>query len=249
MSSPLSFSRFLASPPGQQLSQWEAEHYALETQGAFGTDALQVGLPDLDCLAQCSIPRHWMCTSSEKHAMNVGEGRLPVVASPAQLPFGGESFELVCLPHTLDKTREPQQVLREAARVLCPEGRLIITVFNPMSLWWFRQKMVSLGARAYLPTQVSPIHPLRLKDWLGLLGFQIERGYWGHYTPSCYTQAAFSRWSWLNKAGDRWAPHCANFYMLSAVKRLPGIKLVGKIDAIKRGAAQLIQKPSRCPTP
>ncbi len=247
MSSPLSFSRFLASPPGQLLCQWEREHYARETEDVFGYDALQVGLPDLDTLHKNRIARHWITTSSLKHAGNIGPDRRCVVAQPTALPFAAESFDLVTLPHTLDKTREPQQVLREAARVLCPEGRLIITAFNPLSLWWLRQKTVALGAKPYLPTQVSPIHPTRLKDWLGLLGLQIERGYWGLYRPACCTTAAFQHWDWLDKAGDRWAPHCANFYMLSAVKRLPGVKLVGRIDPLKR-AAGLIANTSRCPT-
>ena len=147
-----------------------------------------------------------------------------------ELPFDDESFDLVTLPHTLDKSNAPQQVLREAARVLCPEGRLVITAFNPTSLWWLRQKTVSLGASPYLPSNTAPISPSRLKDWLGLLGFHIEHGYWGIYSPSCCSASSFKHWDWLNKAGDRWAPHCANLLMLSAVKRLPGVKLVGKVS-------------------
>lgn len=230
MSSGLSFRRFLATPQGQLLSAWERKHFDIEVADVFGYDALQVGLPDLDTLVNNRISRHWISTSDIEKAESVGPERQAIVASPVELPFDDESFDLVTLPHTLDKSNAPQQVLREAARVLCPEGRLVITAFNPTSLWWLRQKTVSLGASPYLPSNTAPISPSRLKDWLGLLGFQIEHGYWGIYSPSCCSASSFKHWDWLNKAGDRWAPHCANLLMLSAVKRLSGVKLVGKVS-------------------
>jgi ubiquinone/menaquinone biosynthesis C-methylase UbiE len=37
------------------------------------------------------------------------------------------------MPHLLDFTTEPHQVLREVERVLVPEGRLLMTGFNPVS--------------------------------------------------------------------------------------------------------------------
>lgn len=246
MSSVLTFRRFLATPQGQLLSAWENQHFAKEVADVFGYDALQVGLPDLDTLVNNRISRHWISTSDLEKAENIGPERQAVVASPVELPFADECFDLVTLPHTLDKSDAPQQVLREAARVLCPEGRLVITAFNPTSFWWLRQKAINWGARPYLPSNTAPISPQRLKDWLGLLGFQIERGYWGLYTPSCCSASGFKHWDWLNKAGDRWAPGCANLLMLSAVKRLPGIKLIGKLDAIKQAAKGMISNPASC---
>jgi ubiquinone/menaquinone biosynthesis C-methylase UbiE len=37
----------------------------------------------------------------------------------------------VLLPHTLEFTDYPHQILREVARVLRPEGQVIIASFNP----------------------------------------------------------------------------------------------------------------------
>ena len=92
-----------------------------------------------------------------------------------------------------------------------------------------RQKAVGAGLRPYLPTHTSPVPLYRLKDWLTLLGFEIDRGRFGVYSPSCHSLRNFERWKWLDKAGDRWAPHCANLIVLCAVKRLPGMKLVGRL--------------------
>jgi len=40
------------------------------------------------------------------------------------------------MPHTLEFTNDPHQVLREVDRVLIPEGHVVILAFNPWSLWY-----------------------------------------------------------------------------------------------------------------
>ncbi|MCM0611924.1 class I SAM-dependent methyltransferase [Marinobacter sediminum] len=88
-----------------------------------------------------------------------------------ELPFPGDSMDLVVLHHTADFTRYPHQVLREAARVLRGEGSIALVGFNPMSLWGAR-KLVSRhregpwGGRFMLRG--------RMEDWLHLLGFNVE---------------------------------------------------------------------------
>ena len=220
----LSFDDFLETPQGQTLLEWESAQYDEIVSDAFGYSALQVGCPGLDTLKDNRIARHWLTDTSFERLDTLGkETRFsPVQAESAWLPFESDSMDLVTLPHTLDFSESPQQALREAARVLHPEGRVVLTAFNPMSLWWLRQKGVALGCNAYLPSRAVPISLYRLKDWLTLLGFEIDRGRFGIYTPWCRSMKTFRRWNWLNKAGDRWAPHCANLIMLSAVKRLPG---------------------------
>ena len=235
--SDLTLNDFLRTAPGRALLSWESAQYDELVQDAFGYEALQIGCPRLDTLKANRIVSHWL---ADEQADLMSELRLRddlkcVQAESGWLPFASESVDLVTLPHALDFAESPHQTLREAARVLMPEGRLILTAFNPMSLWWLRQRAVSLGMRPYLPAKTVPITLYRLKDWLQLLGFEIDRGRFGLYEPSCRTAAGFARWKWLNKAGDRWAPHCANLMMLSAVNRLPGMKLVGRVP-LRRAA-------------
>ena len=220
----LSFDDFLETPQGEMLLGWESAQYDEIVADAFGYSALQVGCPTLNTLKENRIASHWLTDPSFEKLDMLGQdtGFSRVQAESAWLPFDSDSMDLVTLPHTLDFCESPQQALREAARVLHPEGRIVITAFNPMSLWWLRQKSVALGCRAYLPSRAVPISLYRLKDWLALLGFEIDRGRFGIYTPWCHSDKSFRRWNWLNKAGDRWTPHCANLVMLSAVKRLPG---------------------------
>ena len=141
---------------------------------------------------------------------------------PEALPFANETFDLVVLPHSLDFSSAPQQLLAEAVRVLAPEGRVVLAGFNPLGLWWWRQQFVRFGCRPYLPPHTAPIGVPRLKDWFALLGLTTQEGHFGIYRPARQRLTTLNRWQWLDKAGDRWFPQCGNLYLLSAVKKIPG---------------------------
>lgn len=48
--------------------------------------------------------------------------------SPFVLPYASDSFDTVLSTHTLERVTDPSGYLREAARVLRPEGKIILTV-------------------------------------------------------------------------------------------------------------------------
>ncbi|MGT2427968.1 class I SAM-dependent methyltransferase [Cupriavidus basilensis] len=99
------------------------------------------------------------------------------------MPFETQSIDLITLPHILEFSEDPHEVLREVSRVLMPEGRVVVTCFNPMSLWGARQGLKRLGADPFLPNDSQSIGFVRIKDWLKLLGFDIIRGRFGCYCP------------------------------------------------------------------
>jgi hypothetical protein len=81
------------------------------------------------------------------------------------------SVDAFLLAHELDFARDPHQILREVDRTIMPNGYLVITGFNPLSL---------CGLFKYLPINKGNIlHDARffssawVKDWLQLLGFEI----------------------------------------------------------------------------
>ena len=126
--------------------------------------------------------------------------------------------------------------LSEAQRVLMPEGRLVIVGFNPASLWGLRQRLgrtrYSLGIGdpgLFLPSSGEFIGYWRLRDWLKLLGFEIEAGRFGCYRPPWTTDKWLGRYAWMDKTGDRWWPVLGAVYFLVAVRRVRGMRLVGKI--------------------
>jgi hypothetical protein len=117
-------------------------------------------------------------------------------------------------------------------RVLVPEGRLVISGFNPVSLWGFHQKRVNtyrkLGFEShFLPQNGEFIGYWRLRDWLKLLSFEVEGGRFGCYRPAFGTQKWLNRFAWMEKAGDRWWPIFGSVYFLQAVKRVRGLRMMG----------------------
>ena len=133
------------------------------------------------------------------------------------------------MPHILEFTEDPHQVLREVERVLVPEGHVVITGFNPVSLWGVRQYLTRLGAAPYLPREGRFLTLPRIKDWLKLLSFDVERGRFGCYAPSVRQERWLARWQFMEKAGDRWWPFLGAIYMLTAVKRVRGMRLIGAV--------------------
>jgi SAM-dependent methyltransferase len=235
MQSNLSFSDFLASPPGQYVLRWEQEHVDRAVADIFGYHAIQLGLPELDTLAENRMPlRLGVSDRLEDEATRHGDGpfepnprRVAVITRFEELPFATQSIDLVVMPHILEFAQEPHQVLREVDRVLLPEGQVIITGFNPASLWGLRQALVRAGAGPYLPRDGQFISLPRIKDWLKLLSFETNRGRFGCYAPWAGSERWLSRWSFMEAAGDRWWPVFGSVYLLTAIKRVRGMRLVG----------------------
>jgi SAM-dependent methyltransferase len=160
----------------------------------------------------------------------LGGRQVAVITRFEELPFATQSIDLVVMPHILEFAQEPHQVLREVDRVLVPEGQVIITGFNPASLWGLRQSLARAKiARPYLPRAGQFISLPRIKDWLKLLSFEANRGHFGCYAPWAGSDRWLARWSFLEKAGDRWWPVLGSVYMLTAVKRVRGMRLIGPV--------------------
>ena len=123
----------------------------------FGYYAIQLGgyPPATNLLEASRINTNWLAG---------GEGA-DVICRPEQQPFASDSVDLLILPHTLELSADPHAVLREADRMLVPEGHMIIIGLNPWTAWGLWQ--VARYRRAY------PFYTLgRIRDWLGLLGFE-----------------------------------------------------------------------------
>ena len=225
----LTFDAFLQTPPGELLLEWESKAFDELTLDVFGSCALQIGMPELNTLQENRMRSKWLIepSCSASVSADVLSGDLGcIVANPELLPIADESIDLVTMPHVLDLSPNPQQALREAVRVLEPEGRLILTAVNSAGFWWLRQQTMRFGAKPYLPNGLAPIPLRRLKDWFALLGLEIDRGRFGIYRPGFRNGRQLHAWAWLDKAGDRWLPQCSNILMLSAVKHRPGARIV-----------------------
>jgi len=230
--SPDSLSRWLQTPAGIYLRDWENAQFDQAVADIFGYHGLQLGLSSFNSLRNSRISRCWV---AECHS-NPMEGvvKPSLLMDCEALPFADQSLDLVVLPHTLELSRDPHATLREVERVLVPEGRVIISGFNPLSLWGQSQRRAGWYARLginsfFLPPEVDFIGYWRLRDWLRLLSFEVSGGRFGCYRPAVESPAWLSRFAWMDKAGDRWWPIMGAVYFLVAVKRVRGMRLLGPV--------------------
>jgi len=203
------------TPKGAYVLGWERGQFDAAVDDVFGYNAVQVGLPGLDFLRESRIPLK---------IRSVVEQGCSLRSDPVQLPLASQSIDLLALPHVLEFSGQPHAILREAERVLMPEGSVVISGFNPLSLWgaaralgWERRRYPGCGRYIGL---------LRLKDWLSLLGFELNGGRFGCYAPPFSQGRWLERCSFMEKAGERWWPICGSVYVVRAVKRVAGMRLV-----------------------
>lgn len=207
-------SEWFASEQGGYVLAREQAYFDRTVADLFGYNALQLGLPECDFLRSSRMPLRF---SGGNHAGN------DVRLICDELPFETASLDLVLMPHVLEFSEHPHHILREAERVLMPEGNLVITGFNPFSLWGMRRM---LGCKQGYPWNGHFINLLRLKDWLSLLGFEVTGGRFAAYAPPFQTGKWLERYAFMEKAGDRWWAVGGGVYCLHAIKRVPGMRLI-----------------------
>ncbi len=237
---------------------WEQRQFAAAVADVFGFHAVQLGLPELDALDANRMPHRWLglpetelplvqVAASEPSEPLPGLLRWAFVAHAAAMPFPAASLDLVVLPHTLELSADPHAVLREVERVLVPEGRVVISGLNPLSLWGARQARAHLCARLglsafgasrlYLPEAGEFIGHWRLRDWLRLLSFEVEACDFGAYRPAVRSDKWLQRWAWIEGYGARWWPILGAVYFITAVKRVRGMHVLGPAWKPRRATA------------
>lgn len=161
------------------------------------------------------------------------------------IPLRSDSVDAVVLLHTLEQSKSPHEVLREAHRVLIAEGHIIITGFNPLSCWglWLRYKQL----RGKISKQGDMLRASRIIDWLKLLNFQIVGGNMFYFKPPFVSKKIYTKLDFLDKLGKRFWPFWAGAYTIIAVKReipLTPIKAKWGLKEILHPPAGTIPKPS-----
>jgi SAM-dependent methyltransferase len=199
----------------------------------FGFNALQMGMPEVDLLRNCRIPYRFSAAA---------EGRVKLHCTSAQLPLASHSVDLLLLPHVLEFSHNPHNTLREAERILVPEGHLVLSGFNPLSLWGARRLFDRQGG---YPWQGHFIPLLRLKDWLALLGLEVVGGRMACYAPPWRNESWLQRGRLLDRAGNRWWPMLGGVYFLVAKKRVTGMRVIRPNWNSSRMVQALMPKPTQ----
>ena len=202
---------WFATPAGRHLADLESHCLSGLLDRIYGYYALQVGMHTHDLLAGSLI----------NTKIKVGRSKLcHVRADPRSLPFSSSSIDLVVVAHELEFSSHPEAVVREAFRVLRPEGQLIVIGFNPAGLYGLRRRLDTSGQ---YPWYGDFIFPHRLRDWFALLGLTSRHGaLLGFAPPWLGSDSDWLREKFEN-AGSRWWPMLGGAYVIQAIKRVPAI--------------------------
>lgn len=205
---------WFATPLGRYVQAREQAYFDHTVADIFGFNAVQVGLPQHPFLAQSRIPTRFTVDYDPP---------ADVIADPHELPFAESSVDLIVLPHALEFTDDPHLMLREAYRVVRPEGQIVIAGFNPFSLYGMKRYF---GRAQTPPWNGSFIGLYRVKDWLSLLGFDVTGGRLDAYAPPFASEKWLQRFRFFESAGDRWWPIAGGIYFLRATKRVLGMRVL-----------------------
>lgn len=182
----------------------------------YGYHLVFLGDPHLSHLVSSSLISHQILINPHEK-----EAQTPLsllVSELESLPLRNDSVDVVVLSHTLEETAHPHEILREAHRVLIPEGHLIITGLNPMSMWGFWLNMQRMMGKT--SKEGKMLGPNRVRDWLKLLSFQLVGEKAFYFRPPLTSEKMLNKLSFMEKFGQRAWPIFAGGYSLVAVKRV-----------------------------
>ena len=192
-----------AAPRGQYLLAQEQALSGELLDSVFGYHQLQLGVTRYQQLATDSRLGHKI------YANAVAGGEIGLVSEP----------DAVVLHHALEFAEKPHALLREAHRVLAPQGHILVLGFNPASLFglairiagWFPQRLWSdshhIGTR-------------RLNDWLHLLGAEVQAVRHCFVTPPAGGERVFNFLSRSDQLAMRYQVPLGGVYGMLAQKKV-----------------------------
>lgn len=205
---------WLNTPLGRRCLKNEQRLVRRALDRVFGDQLLQVGTwGSPDQFTRYARTRRAFVLDTE---VDTRAGSSPHLLSQShQLAIASDSIDAILLPHTLERADNPHAVLREASRVLRPDGCLLALGFLPTGLWGLRHLLARGG---YPQGSQHLIRERRLSDWLKLLSFDVDPAVGYCHTFPLETVRRFAgmpreRWA------KRWIPMLAGAYMIVARKR------------------------------
>jgi len=209
----MSLRRWYRRPLGCQLADVEFSALADELPNIFGYHLLVVDPPWDDCSLSASRITHHVVQRIHIDPL----AQAGVVGDTESWPVMTDTVDAIILPHTLEMTPDPHQVLREADRSLIPDGHLVILGFNPRSLWGVRRVLSRRSQEMPWSGRFLSMH--RIKDWLSLLGFDTLESRFLFHRPPVQNTRLLEKFQFLERGTPHGRMLLAASYILVARKR------------------------------
>ncbi len=171
-----------------------------------------------------------------------------------RLPFADEMFDRIVLLHALEEADNPRLMLREAWRVLAPEGRIVVAAANRRSFWSLHEGNAFGHGRPWTRRQLINF----MNDSL----YQVTASTTAvHMPPLNWSIITAASRSW-ERVGEQLTPGLGGVVLVEAVKRLyakPGGSAAAAVTearqtskgrtAMPRNKATRRQRSKKCKTP
>jgi SAM-dependent methyltransferase len=129
-----------------------------------------------------------------------------------ELPLADHSVDRILMVHSLEHSQDPSESLKEAWRVLSPNGRLIIIVPNRRGLWARSDK-----------TPFGYGHPFSKGQLLRLLtesNFSLNRWNEALFFPPSHMRIMLKTSHWIEKVGRHFPMFFAGVLLVEAQKNI-----------------------------
>jgi SAM-dependent methyltransferase len=207
---------WLLTTPGKLILALEKRYFDQVLSNLFGYNIVQLGCVDEVGVLENSRIAHKVITQLEHDGEPVN-GVSCLHASDA-LSLASDSIDVLVLPHVLEYTSNPHQLLREIDRVLIGEGHVVISGFNPfsfMGLW-----RLFLAWRGTPPWHGHFYRLFRIKDWITLLDFDVVSCHYFFYRPPLKSDTIMAKIEFLENLGKYCWPILSGVFILVAKKRV-----------------------------
>ncbi len=201
---------------GQKVEVREKELLHQVLSNLFGYHLLHMGsVEQIEFLANSRVSRRVVmdvCDSANDAVPGCFKAR------PHAIPVSTDSLDVVVLPHILEFSEQPHEVLREVERTVVPEGHVVVLGFNPLSVWTLWRWLI--GWRGNVPWCGHFISTTRLRDWLNLLGFEVIETRYYFFRPPVQHDTVLQKLRFLERIGQRLWPILGGGYVILARKHV-----------------------------
>lgn len=211
------FRAWCDTPVGKRFISLECQKINSIIPTLFGYDAVLIGEPNFAaCMQQSKIKNQYQVNDDVTF---IPADKLGLLCSRRdRLAIGTGLMDVVYLAHSLEFAANPHEVLREAYRILRADGHLVISMFNPYSLWGMWGGIAKHTSA--MPWRANFMAKPKLKDWLALLGFDIMQiNYFGFNLPVNKSNYS-TNLSMFERCGQKLELPFGAAYLIEAAKRV-----------------------------
>lgn len=141
-----------------------------------------------------------------------------------KLAVQSDAVDYLYLAHCLESANNSHEILREAYRVLVPEGYVIITGFNPWSLMGICRPLFKWFKK--MPAWRKFYSLSKIKDWLSLLDFEVIETKTYLFHPPINAKRVLRITHWFERFCGMCFPFFGGSYFIVAKKRIIPLSLI-----------------------